>query len=63
MLSEVIGHFLRIAGFFIGTFLKIIILLLLLPTKEAPKGRLIDLDLEKELDSMLSGACYWTGTM
>ena len=27
-----------------------------LPAKEAPKGRLIDLDLAKELDSMPSGA-------
>jgi serine/threonine protein kinase len=27
------------------------------------KGRLIDLDLAKELDSMPSGASHWTGTM
>jgi hypothetical protein len=32
-------------------------------TKEAPKGRLIDLDLAKELDSMPSGARHRTGTM
>jgi hypothetical protein len=31
--------------------------------KEAPKGRLIDLDLAKELDSMPSGARHRTGTM
>ncbi|KAH9204398.1 hypothetical protein DL95DRAFT_529276 [Leptodontidium sp. 2 PMI_412] len=34
-----------------------------LPAKEAPKGRLIDLDLAKELDSMPSGARHRTGTM
>lgn len=34
-----------------------------LPTKEAPKGRLIDLDLAKELDGMPSGARHRTGTM
>ncbi|KAI9799669.1 MAG: hypothetical protein M1825_004404 [Sarcosagium campestre] len=33
------------------------------PNKQAPKGRLIDLDLAKELDSMPSGARYRTGTM
>jgi hypothetical protein len=34
-----------------------------LPAEEAPKGRLIDLDLAKELDSMPSGARHRTGTM
>jgi serine/threonine protein kinase len=34
-----------------------------LSAEGAPKGRLIDLDLAKELDSMLSGACHQTGTM
>jgi len=34
-----------------------------LPAKEAPKGRLIDLDLAKELDSMLSRARHRTGTI
>jgi hypothetical protein len=29
-----------------------------LPVEEALKGRLIDLDLAKELDSMLSKACH-----
>jgi hypothetical protein len=33
------------------------------PAEEAPKGRLIDLDLAKELDSMPSGARHRTGTM
>jgi len=32
-------------------------------TKEAPKGKLIDLDLAKELDSIPSGASHRTGTM
>jgi hypothetical protein len=30
--------------------------------EEDSKGRLIDLDLAKELDSRPSGASYWTGT-
>jgi hypothetical protein len=34
-----------------------------LPAEGAPKGRLIDLDLAKELDSMPSGARHRTGTM
>jgi serine/threonine protein kinase len=34
-----------------------------LPAEEAPKGRLIDLDLAKELDSMPGGARHRTGTM
>ena len=34
-----------------------------LPAKEAPKGRLIDLDLAKELTSPASGARHRTGTM
>jgi serine/threonine protein kinase len=34
-----------------------------LPAKEAPKGRLIDLDLAKDLDGMPSGARHRTGTM
>ncbi len=34
-----------------------------LPAQEAPKGRLIDLDLAKELDSMPSRARHRTGTM
>ncbi|KAJ2901648.1 uncharacterized protein MKZ38_001607 [Zalerion maritima] len=34
-----------------------------LPAEEAPKGRLIDLDLAKELDGMPSGARHRTGTM
>jgi serine/threonine protein kinase len=33
------------------------------PAEDAPKGRLIDLDLAKELDSMPSGARHRTGTM
>ncbi|KAH8744641.1 hypothetical protein F5882DRAFT_313084, partial [Hyaloscypha sp. PMI_1271] len=32
-------------------------------TNGAPKGRLIDLDLAKELDSVPSGASHRTGTM
>ena len=34
-----------------------------LPAEDAPKGRLIDLDLAKELDGMPSGARHRTGTM
>ncbi|KAG9230390.1 hypothetical protein BJ875DRAFT_487995 [Amylocarpus encephaloides] len=34
-----------------------------IPAEDAPKGRLIDLDLAKELDSMPSGARHRTGTM
>jgi hypothetical protein len=34
-----------------------------LPAENAPKGRLIDLDLAKELDGMPSGACHRTGTI
>ncbi|KAG9245612.1 hypothetical protein BJ878DRAFT_533795 [Calycina marina] len=34
-----------------------------LPAEEAPKGRLIDFDLAKELDTMPSGARHRTGTM
>ncbi|KAG9231374.1 hypothetical protein BJ875DRAFT_506723 [Amylocarpus encephaloides] len=34
-----------------------------LPVEDAPKGRLIDLDLAKELDTMPSGARHRTGTM
>jgi hypothetical protein len=40
-----------------------IIIITGLPAKDAPKGRLIDLDLAKELDSMPSGARHRTGTM
>ncbi len=34
-----------------------------LPAEDAPKGRLIDLDLAKELDGMPSRVRYRTGTM
>jgi hypothetical protein len=34
-----------------------------LPAEDAPKGRLIDLDLAKELDGMPSRARYRTGTI
>ena len=39
------------------------IIIIEFPAKEAPKGRLIDLDLAKELDSMPSGARQKNGTM
>jgi serine/threonine protein kinase len=34
-----------------------------LPAKDAPKERLINLDLAKKLDSILSKACHRTGTI
>jgi hypothetical protein len=40
-----------------------IIIITELPAEDALKGRLIDLDLAKELDGMPSGACHRTGTM
>ena len=32
-------------------------------SRRRPKGRLIDMDLGKELNSLPSGASHWTGTM
>jgi hypothetical protein len=51
MLSEVIGRFLRTAGFFIGNVSENNIITEL-PAEEAPKGKLIDLDLAKDLNGM-----------
>jgi hypothetical protein len=57
MLSKAIGRYSRIERFFIN------IIITELPAEEAPKGRLINLDLVKELDSIPSRARYRTSTM